>query len=329
MTKQNLSKKRSKLPPINSNKKESVETKEIIIMFLKRVFFGKKAIEENKTSWKHFVKEISIVLGIFFVLNSFVLASFEVPTGSMENTVMTGDFLFVNKFLYGGTTPRTIPFTSIRIPWFKIPGFRDVKLNDAIVFEFPGNRDEVNPEFVYYLKRCVGLPGDTIEIRNKVLYTNGIQQPLPKHMKFETLEIFPAGIKDNTIFPPMANFNRDNYGPLVIPKIGDTIEINSSNYIDWKIFIEREGHEINLSENVVIIDEKPVSKYIVEHDYYFGMGDNRDNSLDSRFWGFIPKENMVGTPMIVYWSWDPDIPVSDIFNKLSSTKLRRLFTIIR
>jgi signal peptidase I len=330
MAKQNLNKKKAKLPPPNYGKKETSDKNGSFINFLKRLFFGKKAVEENKTSFKDFVKEISIVLGIFLILNSFVLASFEVPTGSMENTVMTGDFLFVNKFIYGGTSPRTIPFTNIRIPWFRIPCFRDVKINDVIVFEFPGNRDEVNPEFVYYLKRCVGLPGDTIEIRNKVLYTNNIQQPLPKHMKFEHSYITtPSGIKNDHIFPPMANFNEDNYGPLVIPKIGDTIEINNTNYLDWKIFIEREGHKINLIRNIITIDSIPVSKYIVEHDYYFGVGDNRDNSLDSRFWGFIPKENIVGTPMIVYWSWNPNIPLSDVFNKLSSTKLSRLFTIIR
>jgi signal peptidase I len=78
-----------------------------------------------------------------------------------------------------------------------------------------------------------------------------------------------------------------------------------------------------------MIDEQPVSKYAVERDYYFGIGDNRDNSLDSRFWGFIPKENILGTPMIVYWSWNPNIPLYDVIDKLSSVKLGRLFTIIR
>jgi signal peptidase I len=329
MAKQNFKKKKNKLPPPNSRNKETQNITEYIINFFKRIFFGKKAIQENKTSFKDFLREIAIVICIFLLLNSFVLASFQVPTGSMENTVMTGDFLFVNKFLYGGTSPRTIPFTSIRLPWFRIPGLREVKRQDVIVFEFPGNQDEVNPDFVYYLKRCVGLPGDTVEIRNKVLYTNGIQQPLPKYMNFGNLYTTPAGIKNDYIFPPLSNFNEDNYGPIVVPKVGDTIELNGANYFDWKIFIEREGHKTNLLGNVVTVDNKPISKYIVERDYYFGIGDNRDNSLDSRFWGFIPKENIVGTPMIVYWSWDPNIPLSSISRKLSSAKLSRIFTIIR
>jgi signal peptidase I len=312
---------KSPLPPIGQKK--------TFMDFLKRLFFGKKAVDENKTSSKDFIKEISIVFGIFLVLNSFVLASFEVPTGSMENTVMTGDFLFVNKFIYGGTSPRTVPFTSIRIPWFRIPGLKDVQRQDVIVFEFPGNREEVKTDFVYYLKRCVALPGDSLQVIKKVLYINGVQQPIPKYMKFENMYTQPEGIKNDNIFPPLADFNEDNYGPIRIPKKGDVIDVNIANFANWKIFIEREGHQTFTEGSFILIDGKPTSKYTVEHDYYFGMGDNRDNSLDSRFWGFIPKENIVGTPMIVYWSWDPNLPIFDIFKKLSSIKFKRIGTIIR
>ena len=113
---------------------------------------------EEASRVKDFFKDLVFVLVSFFFLNSFVLASFEVPTGSMENEIMAGDFLFVNKFLYGGTTPRTIPFTNVRLPWFRVPAFRDVERGDVIVFEFPGQRDEVqSPEFMFYLKRAVAL----------------------------------------------------------------------------------------------------------------------------------------------------------------------------
>ncbi len=101
-----------------------------------------------------FLKEFAIVIGLFLIINNFVIASFLVPTGSMENEVLTGEMLFVNKFIYGGTSPRNIPFTDIRLPWFRLPAFRDVKRGDVIVFVFPGNRDEVQPkEFTFYLKR--------------------------------------------------------------------------------------------------------------------------------------------------------------------------------
>jgi signal peptidase I len=301
---------------------------------LKKLFFGNKEDKKAEDGKKkkqtpmEFIKELAIVFGIFLILNSFVLASFEVPTGSMENTVMTGDFLFVNKFIYGGTSPRTIPFTSIRLPWFRIPAIRDVRRGDVIVFEFPGNREEVTPDFVYYLKRCVAIAGDTLEVKNKVLYVNGQAQPLPKHLKFINPTSTPKDLKNDRIFPPNSPFNEDNYGPIRIPKKGDEINLSASNIIQWETFIKREGHRVDIVGETILIDGKPVNKYTVEDDYYFGMGDNRDDSLDSRFWGFIPKTNIVGTPMIVYWSWNPDLPLYDIFNKLSSIKFKRIGTII-
>ncbi|HEY4611407.1 MAG TPA: signal peptidase I [Bacteroidota bacterium] len=279
---------------------------------------------------KAFFKEFFIVLGAFLVLNNFVLASFMVPTGSMENEVMAGDLLFVNKFIYGGTSPRNIPFTNVRLPWFRVPGFRDVERGDVIVFVFPGFRDEVAPEeFTFYLKRCVGLPGDTLRIENRVLYANGEQFPLPRNLKFNRREILPQGAAVEGIFPKGASWNEDNYGPLVVPKRGMTIPLGSENFAAWEVFIEREGHSPRLIDGRVEIDGTPVEQYVVERDYLFGMGDNRDNSLDGRYWGFIPRENLVGTPLIVYWSWSPDIPIYSIFDKLASVRLGRVGTLIR
>jgi signal peptidase I len=306
-----------------------------LFMSVKQYFPRKKEINKKlspaktKMTLLEYIKELAIVFGIFLVLNNFVIASMEVPTGSMENTVMTGDFLFVNKFIFGGTTPRTIPFTDIRLPWFRIPGLRDIKRGDPVVFEFPGNQFEIKPEnFYFYLKRCVALPGDTLEVRNKALYINGMMQPLPKHLKFITPNIIPKGYADERIFPPGAQFNEDNYGPLRIPRKGDEVVLTSSNFIQWETLIRREGHKAELKDGNIFIDDKQNSRYIVEDDYYFGMGDNRNDSYDCRYWGFIPGKNIVGTPIIVYWSWDPNIPLYDIFNKIASIKLGRIGTII-
>lgn len=284
-----------------------------------------------KQTPKDFFKDMLFVLVSFFFLNSFVLASFEVPTGSMENEIMAGDFLFVNKFIYGGTTPRTIPFTNTRLPWFRVPAFRDVERGDVIVFEFPGYRDDVVPqEFQFYLKRAIGVAGDTVAISNRVVYVNGVPAPLPRHMKFNTTHIQPPGYADMRIFPVGAPFNEDNWGPVVVPRQGDIIQLSNANYPRWKTFIAREGHAVRMDEQGrILIDGVAATEYHVQRNYLFGMGDNRDNSLDGRFWGFIPEENIVGTPMIVYWSWDPDMSIANIFGKLASIRLGRIGTVIR
>lgn len=290
----------------------------------------RRKVEPKKEPVKDFFKDLVFVLVAFFFLNSFVLASFEVPTGSMENEIMAGDFLFVNKFIYGGTTPRTIPFTNVRIPWFRVPAFRDVHRGDVIVFEFPGQRDEIqSPEFMFYLKRCVALSRDTIQIVNRLLLINGKPAPIPRNMKFNSYRIAPPGYQEPRIFPRGAPWNEDNWGPMVVPAKGDTIELTPDNLERWTTFIEREGHTVGYDRGRIVVDGVPATRYTVQRNYMFGMGDNRDNSLDSRFWGFIPDENLVGTPMIVYWSWDPDLPIFSIVSKLGSIRLGRVGTLIK
>lgn len=276
-----------------------------------------------------FFKEAGIIFGIFLVLNSFVLASFVVPTGSMENEIMSGDFLLVNKFVFGGTTPQTIPFTDVRLPAFKLPSLWKVERGDVIVFIFPGLQHEVKPQnFAYYLKRCIAIAGDTLQIKRRVVYVNGTKVPLPRNVKFNSPTPQDSGIADPRIFPPGAPYNEDNYGPIRIPKKGDVIVLNAKTFPQWEIFIKREGHSAELLNGKVYVDGNETTQYTVEKDYVFGMGDNRDNSLDSRFWGFIPVNDIIGTPMIVYWSWNSDIPMFDIFRKLMSVRWNRIATIV-
>jgi signal peptidase I len=276
---------------------------------------------ESVWSW---TKTIISSLLIVMVVNGLLIASFVVPTGSMENEVMAGDFLFVNKFIYGGSTPQTIPFLDTPLPFFRLPGLRDPKKGDVIVFIFPGMRDQRKAdEFQYYLKRCVATAGDTLQVINKQVFINGVQQPVPPHAQFTDSGSDPS--ERLRTFPNYANFTRDNWGPMRIPKKGDVMPLNDSTYERFQIFIEREGHEVDRSGEIITIDGKPATTYTVGRDYCFGMGDNRDNSLDSRYWGFVPVENVVGTPIFVYWSWDPNIPVSQLGQKLGSIRWSRIF----
>jgi len=285
--------------------------------------------EPRKTGFKAWMREMGIVFGIFLVLNSFVLASFEVPTGSMENEIQTGDFLLVNKFVFGGTTPRTIPFTNIRIPAFKLPSLWKVERGDIIVFIFPGYRDEVQAgDFAYYLKRCMAVAGDTLKVVKRIVYVNGKPAPVPRNIKFNSVLMKPEGYADLRIFPKGAPFNEDYYGPVVIPRKGDVINLTVDNFDQWETFMRREGHTPEIRNGKIYVDDVVRSSYTVAQDYVFGMGDQRDNSLDSRFWGFIPVNSVVGSPLIVYWSWDSDLALFDIVNKVSSVRWGRIGTIV-
>jgi signal peptidase I len=278
-----------------------------------------------------FLKTLIGAIIIVMIINGLAIASFVVPTGSMENTVMAGDFLFVNKFIYGPSTPQVIPFLNIPLPFYKFPGIKKPERGDVIVFIYPGDRDQIEPsEFQYYLKRCVAISGDTVQIINKQLYVNGNKIALAPEGKFESNRIVDIADRART-FPYNKGYTRDNYGPLRVPKKGDNINLSKENIHEWLIFIQREGHSVAMTGNQILIDGKPTNTYTVEKDYCFGMGDNRDNSLDSRYWGFIPVDNVVGSPLIVYWSW----PMRDAFerelsliDKIKNIRWSRIFTFI-
>jgi signal peptidase I len=154
-----------------------------------------------------------------------------------------------------------------------------------------------------------------------------MQQPLPPNAKFESKS---EGPQDHLkTFPEYRGFTRDSWGPLRIPKEGDVIPLNDSTIVMYRIFIMREGHQVERQGEFFLVDGKPATTYRVERDYLFGMGDNRNNSEDSRYFGFIPKENVVGTPLIVYWSWDPSYHFfSELGEKLGSIRWSRIFTTI-
>jgi signal peptidase I len=203
---------------------------------------GEKAKGRKKTIVREYTEAIIVAVILTVIIRTFVIQAFRIPTGSMEDTLLVGDFLFVNKFIYGAA----VPFTDAHLP-----ALRDPKRRDIMVFKFPRDPDRD------FIKRVVGLPGDTIEIRNKVLYVNGEAQDEP-YVKFTSPRVLGEDYPASGIYPPGAG-NRDNYGPYTVP----------------------EGH-------------------------YFMMGDNRDNSDDSRFWGPLPRDRIKGKAIFIYWSWNKD-----------------------
>ncbi|PID27382.1 MAG: signal peptidase I [Candidatus Cloacimonadota bacterium] len=237
----------------------------------------------SKKGLKYQIKSLAwLIISLYFIMNFFVSA-YKIPTGSMERSLRVGDMLLVNKFVYGFRTPDWfgIPFTQIGfdIPWVKLPMFKEPKKGDVVVFKPPHE-----PE-LYYVKRCVGTSGDVIEIKDKVLFVNG----KPFDDFYKTLE----NDESNPAESPNSMFvDKYIYPKGGIPRFGPRI------YKDFT------GNRDNFG---------PVT---VPEGKYFMMGDNRDNSSDSRYWGFVPEDNIVGKPIMVYFSLDPEVPMTNLFQKI-------------
>ena len=208
----------------------------------------------------------------------------------MEGTVLEGDYILVNSasFLGGELPGRGTP----------------------CVFRFPGRRDEVVPaEEQKYLCRCVAVAGDTLEMRDGMLYVNGEQEiPVPGVQRREHPGYNPERDQYRT-FPRGMGFTSQNWGPMRIPKAGDHISLNVDSTVSagelfrrWNVFIGREGHVLEQSETGLNVDGERVRSYTVERDYVFYLGDNRNDSQDSRYFGFSAAEDIIGIPFLVYFS---------------------------
>jgi len=292
-------------------------------------------VEENKTSGqktKEFIKSMLQSALAALVIITFVIQNTRIPTGSMESTILVGDFVLVNKFIYGPSSPKYIPFTQIELPYFSLPSVREPKAGDIVVFEYPGDRDDlVQKELnVSYVKRLIGMPGDTIRIIDKVVYINRKEAPIPPHVLYLDYQVIPEGYIMPGVFPEGKPWNKDQYGPLVIPKKGSSIQMTLQNAIGFRTVIDREHGKrvVSIQNGKVLIEGKPVESYTFKKDYYFMMGDSRDNSEDSRFWGFVPRDMITGQAFMVLFSWDRDIPFSEPIKLLSSIRPDRILNLI-
>lgn len=303
-----------------------------------RKFFGIKTEEElkqqktTKEKTKEFFESLLFAAIAAFFIITFVVQNTRIPTGSMENTILIGDFVLVNKFIYGSSSPRYIPFTEVELPYFTLPAIREPKKGDIVVFEFPGNKDLLKPTEpgVNYVKRCIGTPGDTVQVIDKVVFVNGQEFWIPPHIRYQKPFAKPKGLTEPRIFPKGMPWNEDNYGPLVIPKKGYKIPLTPQNVEQWRTLIDREYGKrvVAVKDNTVTIEGVPVRFYSFKKDYFFMMGDNRDDSLDSRFWGFVPRDAVIGQAFITLFSWDRDIPFTDLFRLLGSIRLDRVLKLL-
>lgn len=284
-----------------------------------------------KGFFREYGRVVLYALLIALVLKVFFIEAFGIPTASMRETLQVGDYLFVNKFVYGLRTPRTIPLTGIRLPHTKFfPGYADPGRGDLVVFEYPGDGSTIaQPQVLNYVKRCVALPGDTVELAGKRLYVNGVRQDLPPTARSGP-RVLGRGDFDIAIYPKGASFNRDWWGPMAVPYDGMEIALTLENVDLWRLFIEREGHTVRFTaEGDIQVDGNDANSYVVEQDYYFMLGDHRDGSEDSRYWGFVPARNLIGRVMLIYWSWDSRIPFTRPLALFSSIRWERIFRTVR
>jgi signal peptidase I len=356
---------------------------------------GRRGEAEAKGPLRQWGEAFLFAVVIVLIVRTLFFDLYRIPTPSMERNLLVGDYLFVSKLNYGTRLPVSlgVPFTSVylpgvRFPAVRLPGFGAVERGDAVVFNYPPDRGPVDRK-LHYIKRVIGMPGEAIAVRDKVVHIDGDPLPLGRGMqqywtvtksdaryqiprsKLTELNIgdvkptrdastvrllaTPAAIRqvstwpwidsvspyvmqssnyNSMMYPSGRGYTPDNYGPVDIPAKGETVRLTAENWSIYRpVIVRYEGHAARqMTDSTFAIDGQRTSSYTFEQDYYFVMGDNRDNSQDSRFWGFVPMDHIVGKAVITYFSWDAQqwLPrFGRIFNPIEGGEIFRERTVMK
>ena len=357
--------------------------------YIEKVAYIKDRSLKSRTELGEWVSSIVFAIIAATIVHTYIMQPYTIPTSSLEKSLLIGDFLFVSKFHYGARAPMTtvaapmvhdsLPFVGLKsylqkpqLPYFRIPGFQDIKRNEIVVFSWPVDTvqrffDTSNIHIKKpidkksnYVKRCVGIPGDSLEIRQGYIYINGEKTVLPDRAKTQymhkvvtkgqqlsgatlkrygvtegrnfgeyynlnltdenaaklknnplikgvTKQLTPSGNFNSRVFPHNQQYpwSDDNYGPIYIPEAGKTVALNSESLPFYKRIIEvYENNNLTINGDEIFINGKLATEYTFKQNYYWMMGDNRHNSEDARYWGYVPFDHVVGKPVFIWFSWD-------------------------
>jgi len=275
-----------------------------------------------------FFKILFLVAFIALIIKALAIDAFRIPSTSMENTLQPGDFILANKFAYNISTPREIPIANLHLPQHKFFDVGKPEINDIVIFEFPrGFESDPLKGGSKYVKRIVAGPHDTLRITDGIIYVNGVSVILPETFKAPKFLNEEDSIQNETIYPPGAEWNRISYGPIIIPAKGDTIKIAPENFERWQsVIVMDHGERSLLSEGTLVtLDGRAIFEYILTQDHYFVIGDNFEESMDSRHFGFITDNMIIGKAMFIYWSYNAEKVAPGPLGFLSAIRADRIF----
>jgi signal peptidase I len=364
----------------------------------KLVYIENRSLEpSNKTA--DTIGSLLYAIVVATLVHTYVMQPYTIPTSSLEKSLLVGDFLFVSKFHYGARTPMTpiaapmvhdtMPIFDLKsfkikqvksyssfpqLPYFRFFAMQEVNRTDIVVFNWPADTlynmykaadkryDKPIDKKTNYVKRCVGIPGDSLSIKDGIVYVNGKILPMPERSKpqysytvttdgtgFDSTYLskelnitdgvyqssqntfyFRALTEESSnrlrqnpivksvirnishepeaaIFPYNTKWNLDNFGPVYIPKKGVTVALNTESLPFYKKIIgEYENNELKVNGSEIRINGKIATSYTFKQNYYWMMGDNRHNSLDARYFGYTPEDHIVGKPVFIWMSLDPN-----------------------